>query len=120
MPGHISHSASSRNDEVSTHQRTISPANLVDPHEEEPLTNGVSVDPHEEEPLTDGLSYANHSPARAGDEITPTPHRGFRADGDLDGVLPEGPDGLSSDLQGLTDPEVTDHDQEYLADNPSD
>ena len=82
MPGHISHSASSQNDEVSTQQRPISPANLVDPHEEEPLTNGVS--------------HANHSPARDGDEITPTPYRDVRADRSLDEVLPEGPDVLSS------------------------
>ena len=106
MLGPTSRSASSQNDEVSTHQRPISPANLVDPHEEEPLTNGVS--------------YANHSPARDGDEITPTPYRDVRADRSLDGVSPEDPDGLSSALQGLTDPEATDHDQDYLADNRSD
>ena len=106
MPGHISHSASSQNDEVSMHQRPISPANLVDPHQEEPLTNGGS--------------YANHSPARDGEEITPTPDRGVRADRSLDGVLPEGSDGLSSALQGLTDPGATGHDQDYIADNHSD
>ena len=106
LPGHISHSASSQNDEASTQQRPTSPANLVGPHEEEPLTNGVS--------------HADHSPAPDGDQITPTPYESVRADWSLDGVLPEGPDGLSSALQGLTDPEATDHDREYLADNHSD
>ena len=105
MPGHISHSASSRNDEV-THQRIINSTNLVDPHEEEPLT--------------DGVGYANHLPARDGDEIIPTPYRGVRADRSLDRMMPEGPDGLSSALQGLTDPGATDHDQDYLADDGSD
>ena len=106
MPGHIGHPASSQNDEVSTQQRPISPANLVDPHEEEPLTNGVS--------------YAIHSSARDGNEITPTPYRDVRGDRRLDRELPEGPDRLSSAPQGLTDPEATDHDQDYLADNHSD
>ena len=106
MLRHTSHSASSQDDEVSTHQRPISPANLVDPHEEEPLANGVS--------------YANHSPERDGDDITPTRFGPVRADRSLDGVSPEGPDGLSSALQGLPDPEATDHDQEHLTDNHSD
>ena len=96
MLGHTSHSASSQNDEVSTHQRPTSPTNLVDPHEEEPLTNGVS--------------HANHSPGLDGDDTTPTRYRPVRADRSLDRVLPNAPDELSSALQGLSDPEATDHD----------
>ena len=106
MLRHISHSATSRTDEVLTHQRTISPTNLVDSREEESLT--------------DGVSYADHSPARDGNQITPTPYQGVRADRSLDGVSSEGPNGLSSAPQGLTDPEATNHDQDYLADNHSD
>ena len=98
-------SASSQNDEVSTHQRPISPANLVDPHEE---------------PLTNGVTHANHSLERDGDDITPTRFGPVRADRSLDGVSPERADGLSSALQGLPDPEATDHDQEHLTDNHSD
>lgn len=106
MLGRTSHSASSQNDEFSTHQRPISPANLVDPHEEEPLTNGVT--------------HANHSEGRDGDDITPTQYTPVRTDRSLDGALPEDPDGLSSAPQGLTDPEATDHDQDYQAGNRSD
>ena len=94
-PGRTSHTESSRNGEVSTHESSTSLANLPDPQEEE-------------QPV-DGVSPASHTPMRDGDEATPTPQSRVHLDGDLDGVLPVRSDGLLSALQDLANRETTDH-----------
>ena len=53
--------------------------------------------------MVDEVSPASHTPMPDGNQVTPTPHSGIRLDGDLDGVLPVGSDGLSSALQELAD-----------------
>ena len=89
MPGRTSQTESSRNDDISSHESSTSLAYLPDPQEEEPMVDGVSP--------------ASHTPMPDGNQVTPTPHSGIRLDGDLDGVLPVGSDGLSSALQELAD-----------------
>ena len=95
MPGGSSYTASSRNHEPSSHQSSASLANLSDHQEEEELVNGVSP--------------TSHTPMRDVDEVTPTPRSGIRIDGNSDGVLPVGSDGLSNALQSLTNGDMTDH-----------
>lgn len=77
MPGRRSRTASSGNDEVSSHESSTSLANRPDPQGEEQLVDGVSP--------------TSHTPVRDGDEVTPTPHSGIRSDGDIDGVLEVAP-----------------------------
>ena len=109
MPGGSSHTESSRIHEPSSHQSSASLANLSDHQEEEELVNGVSP--------------RNHTPMRDVDEVTPTPRSGIRVDGNSDGVLPVGSDGLSSALRDLTNGHMTDHEvqsPEDQATEPSD
>ena len=109
MPGGSSHSESFRNHEPSAHQSSASLANLPG-HQEE-------------EGLVDGVSPTSHTPMREVDEITPTPRSGVRIDGNSDGVLPVGSEGLSSALQGLTNGDMTDDEAqspENQADDASD
>ena len=109
MPGGSSHTESSRNHEPSSHQSSASLANLSD-HQEE-------------EELVDGVSPTSHTPMRDIDEVTPTPRSGIRIDGNSEGVLPVGSEGLSSALQNLTNGDMTDHEvqsPESQADDPSD
>ena len=111
MPEGSSHTASSssRNHEPSSHQSSASPANLPDHQEEEGLVNGVSP--------------TSHTPMRDVDEVTPTPRSGIRMDGNSEGMLPVGSEGLSSALQNLTNGDMTDHEvqsPESQANDPSD
>ena len=109
MPGGSSHTESSQNHETSSHQSSASLANLSDHQEEEELVNGVSP--------------TSHTPMRDVDEVTPTPRSGIRMDGNSDGVLPVGSDGLSSALRDLTNGHMTDHEvqlPESQATEPSD
>ena len=93
MPEGSSHSASSRNHEPSSHQSSASLTNLPNHQEEEELVNGVSP--------------TSHTPMRDVDEVTPTPRSGIRVNGNSDGVLPVGSDGLSSALLDLTNGHMT-------------
>ena len=109
MPGGSSHTESSRNHEPSSHQSSASLANLPDHQEEEELVNGVSP--------------TSHTPMQDVDEVTPTPRSGIRMDGNSEGVLPVGSEGLSSALQNLTNGDMTDHEvqsPESQANDPSD
>ena len=90
-PRRTSHTESSRNGDVSSHESSTSLANLPDPQEEEQLVNGMSP--------------ASRTPMHDSDEVTPTPNSGIRLDGNLDEVFPVGSDGLSSALQDLVDGE---------------
>lgn len=96
LPGRTSHTESSRNGEVPSHESSASLANLPGPQEEEQLVDGVNP--------------GNHPSMRDGNEVTPRLHSSIRLDGDLDGALPVGSDGLSSALQDLVNREIADHD----------
>ena len=95
MPERTSHTEPSRSHEGSSQESATSLANLADSQEEELLVNGVSP--------------RSHTPIRDVDEVTPTPRSGIRVDGNSDGVLPVGSDGLSSALQHLANGDATDH-----------